>query len=815
MANILLHSAVPSLLTNTNSTSNLLVDTPTETSHTNNKYNGHVTRLRNVFTDHSLMANKLNSDDHTSNYQETKGIFHTLDETTSCNNESLLTTKSMVNNRQERSHEISKQSSTNRSFDGVPNGTEDVSYAIIDRRYSNAEQHYDFPADAIEQFKKQHRDENDIKLSNEQLTTRFLPFNVLKRMDHLNTVFVKPTKIEQTLPKLMFSDDEKHVLSKLTEAPTTYHETDHTQGDNRSSSPVFYEKPGIPELPDENISNETKRVKFSHAPIRVYPTYSPSEYDRRNEDIDPFAAAAEFELEKRIEKMNVFTVEVEKGPDGLGISVLGMGVGADSGLEKLGIFVKSLNPQGIIAKDGRIQVGDQIIEVNEKSLVGVTHACATNVLKTTSGLVNRFLIGREKEPEKSEIFALIQRSLQLDQQREDIPETLQQYHDAYYEQNFNEEEEEEEPIDEKMSNEFEIEILKQCYESLERTLDTTEKEREHYRQLYQQAQNDLKQIEEKYTQATTLIKELQDRDAELRRQQTELSEQQDKHINQLMKKIEDLEKVIATSATRSDSNLSSFKNTEYSVSYSPDVPERSTFRTRSSSGQPLLSTNRLPITVSSVRIPSLSLEKMLTRSQHDLEPWQMRSATMHNKSSDQFDRSASLNKAHITKTYTMNVPALHVSTPSLGGVSNDSNFNDTRTNISKDSFKEKTSNEAYSTDEYVEIKDWTTDRCIQWLTAQRMTSLIPIFLNRNIDGEKLLVLDGSKMKAMGIKSSKDRDQLKTKIKELKHVELSRLRERLMAQSSASYRSGTSEKKSRSSSLTKLKERRFFSSSFGK
>ena len=35
----------------------------------------------------------------------------------------------------------------------------------------------------------------------------------------------------------------------------------------------------------------------------------------------------------------------------------------------------------------RIQIGDQIIEVNDQSLVGVTHIYATNVLKATSGLV--------------------------------------------------------------------------------------------------------------------------------------------------------------------------------------------------------------------------------------------------------------------------------------------------------------------------------------------------------------------------------------------------------------------------------------------
>ncbi|KAH0628323.1 hypothetical protein JD844_009312 [Phrynosoma platyrhinos] len=80
-------------------------------------------------------------------------------------------------------------------------------------------------------------------------------------------------------------------------------------------------------------------------------------------------------------------IELEKGKTGLGLSLAG-----NKDRSKMSVFVVGIDPNGAAGKDGRLQIADELLEINGQVLYGKTHQNASSIIKCAPSKVKIIFI---------------------------------------------------------------------------------------------------------------------------------------------------------------------------------------------------------------------------------------------------------------------------------------------------------------------------------------------------------------------------------------------------------------------------------------
>ncbi|XP_028255519.1 multiple PDZ domain protein [Parambassis ranga] len=181
----------------------------------------------------------------------------------------------------------------------------------------------------------------------------------------------------------------------------------------QSPSPINHERLTPSPLPNSHSSKEAETLSglflslspanpFTPTPFKV-PSPTTDRRDRRS----PFnvttpitAAAGEDGGDAGRKKMlqrygslsgKLHMIELEKDPaaHGLGISLTGNNDGSRA---RMSIYVADIDPQGPAGLDGRIQVGDELLEINGQILYGRSHQNASTIINNAPAKVKIILI---------------------------------------------------------------------------------------------------------------------------------------------------------------------------------------------------------------------------------------------------------------------------------------------------------------------------------------------------------------------------------------------------------------------------------------
>ncbi|KFP66760.1 InaD-like [Cariama cristata] len=139
--------------------------------------------------------------------------------------------------------------------------------------------------------------------------------------------------------------------------------------------------------------NSDKRKYGAPPPMKLPPPYRAlerlhAEEDNVDEEEDE-DACAEKKIRQRYADLpgELHIIELEKDKNGLGLSLAG-----NKDRSRMSIFVVGINPDGPAGRDGRMHIGDELLEINNQILYGRSHQNASAIIKTAPAKVKLVFI---------------------------------------------------------------------------------------------------------------------------------------------------------------------------------------------------------------------------------------------------------------------------------------------------------------------------------------------------------------------------------------------------------------------------------------
>ncbi|KAG5889507.1 hypothetical protein JTB14_008996 [Gonioctena quinquepunctata] len=117
-------------------------------------------------------------------------------------------------------------------------------------------------------------------------------------------------------------------------------------------------------------------------------------------------------------------IELTKGPHGLGFSITTRDNPAGG---KCPIYIKNINAMGPAIEDGRLKIGDRLLEVNNVEMSGKTQSEAVALLKSLPlGSIVKIVVSRQEDVVDNSLPRIIDVDLKIDREErsEDVPPNI-------------------------------------------------------------------------------------------------------------------------------------------------------------------------------------------------------------------------------------------------------------------------------------------------------------------------------------------------------------------------------------------------------